>query len=210
MSADGNPPAADRDDAAADGPAALRRLLSRHSLGAKHLAEPGPDDAQLALLMAAARRAPDHAGLAPYRFAAVRGAGRQALAALFEAAALDAGKPPEAAALDAERGARAPLTLAVIARIDHGHPLVPAHEQWIALGGALTNLLNAAHALGFAGKMLSGAKARQPRVVQAFCGPGETLVGWVALGTPQRVPRARASADAAPPPICSDWPGPGY
>jgi len=75
---------------------------------------------------------------------------------------------------------RAPVRVAVLARIDLGHPMVPAHEQWACVGGALTNLLNAAHALGFGGKMLSGAKARHPAVQPAFCGPGETLLGWIA------------------------------
>lgn len=43
-------------------------LLGRHSLGIKHLAEPGPDEAQLLAMTQAALRAPDHAGLVPFRF----------------------------------------------------------------------------------------------------------------------------------------------
>ncbi len=183
---------------------ALAALLSRQSLGGKHLVEPGPDDAALALLAAAALRAPDHAELLPYRFAAVRGAARERLAALFEAAARDAGKADEAARIDADRARRAPVTLAVLARIDLGHPLVPAHEQWMAVGGALANLLHAAHALGFAGKMLSGAKVRQPRLQQAFCRSGETLVGWVALGTPAHAPAPRRHK-AEPGAVLADW-----
>ncbi|MBX3601805.1 MAG: nitroreductase family protein [Rubrivivax sp.] len=166
--------------------ALLQGLLSRRSLGGKHLVEPGPDDAQLQLLAQAALRAPDHALLTPYRLRVVRGAAREAMARLFERAALDAGKDAAGAALDAERARAAPVTVVLVARIDQGHPLVPAHEQWIAVGAALANLLNAAHALGFAGKMLSGAKVRHPALVQAFCAPGETLVGWVALGTDAR------------------------
>ncbi|WP_088285508.1 nitroreductase [Ideonella sp. A 288] len=166
----------------------LQRLLDRQSVGAKHLAEPGPDAAQLRRMADAALRAPDHAGLVPFRFSVVAGPARDRLAALFEQAARDAGKDADGAALDAERARRAPVTVAVIARPDLGHPQVPVHEQWICLGGALANFLNAAQALGFAGKMLSGGKVRHPRVQQAFCGPGETLVGWVALGTPKASP----------------------
>jgi len=189
----------------ADAAAALRVLLSRHSLGGKHLRDPGPGDDDLRTLAQAALRAPDHAELVPFRFAVVRGAARERLAALFEAAARDAGKSDADARLDAERGARAPVTLAVIARIDAGHPQVPAHEQWAAVGGAVANLLNAAHALGWAGKMLSGAKVRQPRIVRAFCAPGETLVGWISLGTPAREP----AGPARKPPVeavMADWP----
>jgi nitroreductase len=167
---------------------ALQLLLSRQSVGAKHLVDPGPDDDALRAMCDAALRAPDHGALVPFRFAVVRGAARQRLAALFDQAARDAGKGESDARLDAERAQRAPVTLVVLARIDLGHPAVPAHEQWAAVGGALTNLLNAAHALGFGGKMLSGAKVRNPTMQRAFCEPGETLVGWIALGTPHDSP----------------------
>jgi nitroreductase len=179
-------------------PPALAALLSRHSQGIRHLREPGPDDTQLRTMAAAALRAPDHAQLTPFRFCVVRGAARERLARLFAQAARAAGKDEAGVALDAERAAAAPVTVAVLARIDPGHPLVPAHEQWVALGGALTNFLNAAHLLGFAGKMLSGAKARDPTIVEAFCASGETLVGWVALGSATREPKpcgAKACAD---------------
>jgi nitroreductase len=183
---------------------ALELLLGRYSVGARHLAEPGPDDAQLALMVQAALRAPDHGGLVPYRFAAIRGAGRAAFAGLLEQAAQDAGKAPAATALDRERALRSPLTLAVIARIDPGHPLAPVHEQWIAIGGAVAQLLAAAQALGFAGKMLSGAKVRSPRIVAAFCAPGESLVGWIDLGTPQRPPQAKHTKPE-PSQVLQDW-----
>jgi nitroreductase len=185
-------------------------LLSRQSLGGKYLAEPGPDDAALAVMAAAALRAPDHAELVPFRFAVVRGAARERLAALFHQAALDAGKDEAGAALDAGRARQAPVTIAVLARIDMGHPLVPAHEQWVAVGGALANLLNAAHALGFAGKMLSGAKVRHPALQAAFCGPGESLVGWVALGTASAARAGRTGSlrrKAEPAQVLGNWPG---
>jgi nitroreductase len=170
-------------------PPALAQLLSRQSLGPKHLREPAPDATALARMAAAALRAPDHGELVPYRFVVVAGAARARLAQLFEQAAIDAGKPAAEAALDATRGAAPPASVAVVARIDAGHPQVPAHEQWAAVGGAIAQFLAAAHLQGYAGKMLSGAKVRQPRVMAAFCGPGETLVGWIVLGTPAAPPR---------------------
>jgi nitroreductase len=184
--------------------AALQALLGRYSVGPKHLVDPGPSDEQLALMTQAALRAPDHAELVPYRFKLVRDAAKQGMAALFADAARAAGKGEEGAALDAERALRPPVTVAVVARIDLGHPLVPAHEQWAALGGALANFLAAAHLLGFGGKMLSGAKVRDPAIAAAFCDPGETLVGWIALGTPAR----RASGPARKPEasaVLVDW-----
>ena len=58
--------------------------------------------------------------------------------------------------------------------------------QTRCVGGAITNLLNAAHLLGFAGKMLSGNKVRHGAIQAAFCAPGETLLGWISLGTATR------------------------
>lgn len=167
---------------------ALQALMSRYSVGPRHLVEPGPDDEQLALMVQAALRAPDHGELLPYRFKAVRGEAREQMGVLFAAAARAAGKDESGAQLDAERALRPPVSVAVVARLDMGHPQVPVHEQWAAVGGALANFLNAAHLLGYGGKMLSGGKVRDPAIVAAFCEPGETLVGWIALGTPARRP----------------------
>jgi len=186
--------------------AAMAALLARQSLGGKHLVEPGPSDDDLTQMAAAALRAPDHGELVPFRFAVVRGEAREALAALFRQAALDAGKDEADADLDADRARRAPVTVAVLARIDLGHPQVPAHEQWIAVGGALANWMNAAHLLGYAGKMLSGRKVRSPLLQQAFCGPGEVLVGWISLGTAGRPPGARREKAPAGE-VFSEWPG---
>lgn len=185
---------------------ALQALLGRYSVGPRHLVEPGPSDEQLALMTQAALRAPDHAELVPYRFKLVRGAAKEGMAALFADAARAAGKGEEGAALDAERALRPPLTVAVVARIDAGHPQVPAHEQWAAVGGAISNFLTAAHLLGFGGKMLSGAKVRNPAIAAAFCEPGETLLGWIALGTPSRRP-AGSARKPGPAEVLVAWTG---
>lgn len=167
---------------------ALQALLGRYSVGPKHLLEPGPSPEELELMARAALRAPDHGELVPWRFKVVRGAARQRMAELFAEAARAAGKGEEGAQMDAERALRPPVSVAIVARIDLGHPQVPAHEQWVALGGALAQFMSAAHLLGYGGKMLSGAKVRNPQIAAAFCEPGETLVGWLALGTPAKRP----------------------
>ena len=187
--------------------ASLEALLTRYSVGPKHLTAPGPSDAQLAQMAEAALHAPDHAELVPYRFKVVRGAAKKGMAALFADAARAAGKGEEGAALDAERALKPPITVAVVARIDLGHPLVPAHEQWAAVGGAIANFLTAAHALGFGGKMLSGAKVRDAAISAAFCDPGETLLGWIALGTPARK-AAGPSRKGDPSAVLVDWHSP--
>ncbi|WP_439607777.1 nitroreductase family protein [Hydrogenophaga sp.] len=183
----------------------LAGLLGRYSVGTRHLAEPAPSLDELRRMAAAALRAPDHAGLVPFRFAAIRGDARERLAGLFEQAALLAGKGAEDAALDRRRALDAPLLVAVIARIDPGHPVATLHEQWMAVGGALTNFMNAAHLLGYAGKMLSGSKVRAAPVLAAFCEPGEQLVGWVVMGTAQR-PGTPKFQKPGPDALMRDWP----
>lgn len=183
--------------------AALELLLTRQSVGPKHLRAPGPTDEQLWLAALAALRAPDHEKLVPFRFALITEQTRPALAALFAEFARKEGKPEADIVIERERAMRAPTLLAVIARIDAGHALVPAHEQWLAAGGALSNFVTALHMMGYGAKVVSGRKARDPDVVRAFCGPGESLIGWIAAGTPDRTlhPRYKDNPDS----VLSDW-----
>ena len=51
--------------------------------------------------------------------------------------------------------------------------------------------------------MLSGRKAGEPAIVEAFCGPGETLVGWIVTGTPTAAARARHDDDPAQ--VIGEW-----
>ena len=119
-------------------PPGVALLLSRHSQGIKHLAAPGPSEAELLLMVEAALSAPDHAALVPFRFKLVREDARDRLAELFVAVARSRGKSEAGIAMEEERARRAPVILAVIARLDMGHPQVPVHEQWVAIGGALS------------------------------------------------------------------------
>ena len=174
----------------AAGDAALRLLTSRHSVGPRHLGLPGPDDDELRRAFAAALRAPDHGKLIPFRFVVVRGDGLDRLAELFVDYGRRCGKPDDELALERRRAVQAPVVIAVVARIDTMHE-VPAHEQWMAVGGALTNVLNALHFMGFGAKMLSGRRASDARIGAAFCRNGEQLVGWISVGTPRTPPGAR-------------------
>lgn len=178
-------------------PAALQALLQRYSLGGKDLAGPGPSPDECQLIAAAALRAPDHGELMPFRFVIVREEARYRLADLFEDYARRNGKSEESVAIERSRALQVPVTIAVVARIDLSHPVVPAHEQWACVGGAIANVLNALHLLGYAGKMLSGGKVRDQQIVNAFCQPGETLVGWIVAGTPLRALRIKSEKSLA-------------
>lgn len=174
--------------------AALDLLASRYSVSPKHLGAPGPTDTQLRTAFAAALRAPDHGKLIPYRFVVVRGGGLERLAELFIDYGRRCGKSDDEVAMERTRAVQAPAVIAVVAHVDQTQE-VPAHEQWIAIGGAVTNVLNALHFMGFGAKMLSGLRAADPQIAKAFCCVGEQLVGWISTGSPKVAPRARGSSD---------------
>lgn len=176
----------------AAGAAALRLLASRHSVGPKHLGPPAPSDEQLRRAFAAALRAPDHGKLIPFRFVVVRDDGLERLAEFFVDYGRRCSKGEGELALERTRAMQAPVVIAVIARLNPMHE-VPLHEQWMAVGGAVTNLLNALHFMGFGAKMLSGRRAVDAQIAAAFCSDGERLVGWISAGTPTSPPRPRGS-----------------
>jgi len=173
------------------GDAAIDLLTGRYSVGPKHLGPPAPGDEQLRRAFAAALRAPDHGKLIPFRFVVIRDNGLEKLAELFVDYGRRCGKSEEELALERTRAAQAPLVIALVARLKPTHK-VPLHEQWMAIGGAVTNVLNALHCMGFGAKMLSGRRAADPQIGAAFCRDGEQLVGWISAGTPKVALHARS------------------
>ena len=179
----------------ADTEALIAHLLARHSVGPRHLVEPGPGEAELRLAVRAALRAPDHYRLVPYRFVVIPAERRDQLAALFEGSARRAGQPDDKVREEAQRARNGPTLVALAARIDPDHPQVPQREQWICVGAALSNFMNVLHLMGFGAKLLSGRKAADPEIARALCEDGETLVGWIVIGTPRTRPRPRDEDD---------------
>jgi nitroreductase len=163
------------------------------------MAAPGPTHEQLALAVQAALRAPNHGRLRPWRVLSIDEAQRPALAALFEQFARDSDKSDEDIAIERERAFNGPVLVAWVARIDDGVEKVPPHEQWICVGGAMSNFMSALHFMGFGAKILSGRKCQHPALVQAFCKSDERLVAFVCVGTPTRElePREKDEQDEA-------------
>lgn len=178
---------------------ALQGLLTRHSIGPRWMAGPGPSLAQLRLAVQAALRAPDHGKLQPWRAVVVGPMQRRALAACFAAFARDVGKTGDDVEVERERAFNGPALVAWVVRVDDGIAEVPAHEQWMCAGGALTLFVTALHLMGFGAKALSGRKCGHPAVRDAFCAPGERLAAFVCAGTPTRpaAPRTQEDPDAA-------------
>lgn len=161
-------------------------LALRYSVGPKFLAPPAPTFDQWQHAAALALRAPDHGGLRPFRFVIVRDDQRPALSELFVKDALRRGHPADEVDKARARAFNGPGLVALLGRVRAGVAEVPVHEQWLCIGAALMNLLNALHLMGFGAKTLSGASVSDPDIRSAFCAEGETLVAWVVAGRPTR------------------------
>ena len=187
---------------------ALTALFSRHSISPAFMKPPAPEGKDLERILEAGAAAPDHGQLRPWRFLLIREEARARLGDL--AAEALAERQPEAPAdlLEKERGKplRAPLIIAVVARIEADHPKIPAVEQLLAAGAAVQNMLLAAHAQGFAGKWVTGANAYAPRIKAALgLGPDDAIAGFVYLGTLDGKPPVVPHAEAGP--LVEDWTG---
>ncbi|MES1258536.1 MAG: nitroreductase [Acidobacteriota bacterium] len=161
----------------------IEHLLSRASTG--NLNEPGPDEAALRLILEAAVRAPDHGKLRPWRFHVVRGEARRRLSDLFVECFLRREPNSSPAQIEKERGKplRAPLTVMVVAKVVEGHK-VPVIEQVVSAGAAAMNILNAAHALGYGAKWVTGANCYDPFFLGKMgLDPADQVVGFIQIGS---------------------------
>jgi nitroreductase len=165
---------------------ALEMLALRYSVGPKFLAPPAPTAAQWQRAAELALRAPDHGGLRPFRFVIVDDAQRPALSELFVQDAIRRGHAADEVDKARARAFNGPGLAALVGRVREGVVDVPVHEQWLCIGAALMNFLNALHLMGFGAKALSGASVSDPDIRSAFCADGETLMTWVVAGRPTR------------------------
>jgi len=187
---------------------AIETLMTRTSIPPKLLTEPGPDDAQLEALLAAAVRAPDHGAIQPWRFNIVRGEARARLGEIFVEALLkrDPGAPADAIEKERLRPSYAPVAIVVCAEISDANPNVPPVEQIVATGAAIQNILNAAHAAGFGAFVSTGKNARDPHVKQAFgLSEKDEIVGFVYIGTPRTQQSVKPRPD--PKAFTREWTG---
>ena len=179
---------------------ALDAMLSRNSVPARLLGEPAPSGADLDEILETAMRAPDHAALRPWRFIIIRGEARARLGEVFAEALCrrDPLADGDARRKELDRPMRSPLIVALCAEIVEEHPKVPVVEQIVACGAAAQNMLNAAHAKGYAGIMLTGANAHDPLVKEALgLRPKDEIIGFLYFGTPEDGVRQKPRPDAA-------------
>lgn len=170
------------------------------------LQEPAPSGAALEALYAAAMRAPDHGRLKPWRLFVIEGAGRERLGKLMVESLKrrDPEAPEPLLEREAEKPMRAPMIIAVAAKVQPEHPKIPALEQILATGCAAQNIQLAAHAQGFGCMWKTGPVTRDPEFKAAFgLEPHDELIGFLYVGTPGNVPPVK---QATPADFVSHWP----
>lgn len=169
-------------------------IHTRQTILPRRLGDPGPDAAQLQLILGAAASAPDHRELLPWRFVIVPAAARERLAEAFAAALLqrDAAATPHQLEQAREKAHRAPLLLLAVVRLRDGEAEIEPHERIVSAGCALQNMLLMAHALGFGAALTSGkalASDALRRLFELDC--DEQALCFVSVGTVIKAKRPR-------------------
>ena len=158
---------------------------------------PGPTAAQLQALLQLAMRVPDHGKLCPWRFVVIAEQGRERMAELLaqRRQELEPDVSADALAKDRQRFLYAPVIVTVIASPTVPHK-VPLHEQLASAAAVCMQLLNAAHAHGFAGQWLTAWAATDPIVMHSLgLVAHEQIIGFIHLGTSAQTAGERERPD---------------
>ena len=182
-------------------------LLTRRSVLAKDLGEPGPNEKELKTILQAGLRIPDHGRAEPWRIQVLD---RSAQLSLGEfSAELFRRENPDATAVqvvyERERPQRSPVLLIVTFRPNEKKlAKIPEVEQLLSTGAVCQNLLIAIQALGYNAQWLTDWPAYHPEI-RRFLGHDERtqIVGFIHIGTAVSPPkeRPRPEFDA----VVSDW-----
>jgi nitroreductase len=179
---------------------ALELLLTRRSVKAGMLGEPGPSPEQLTTILTAAARVPDHKKLVPWRFIIFAGEARAAFGeVLLKACTAEEKEPPSAVRQETERTRllRAPTVVAVVSRVTP-NPAAPEWEQVLSGGAVCMNLCLAANAMGFATCWLTEWYTYSPSVRAALnLADNEKVAGYIYIGTAKERQEDRERPDLA-------------
>lgn len=180
-------------------PALATYLLRRRSCPLKNMTGPGPDAAQVEMILRAAARVPDHGKMAPWHFIVFAGDARAQAGALLAAAWAQENPDqaePAKQELEAARFTRAPLVIAVVSRMREGKN--PFWEQILSAGAACQNLCLMANALGFATNWLTEWYGYSPAFKAALgLESRDHIAGFIYIGTAAAPPDERERPDMA-------------
>jgi len=186
----------------------LEFLSTRSSAPIAELRDPGPSDAEIAMLIRIASRVPDHGRLAPWRFILYRGAARQAVGERLAQLAEAREGPLTEARRDQEKArfSRAPLVIGVISSPKE-NPKIPQWEMFLSGGAAAMMLVLAANALGYSTNWITNWYSDVPegRTILGLA-PHERVVGFVHIGTFEGIVPERPRPDVEG--LYSDYAGP--
>ena len=159
-------------------------LLTRRSVSANALVEPGPSEAEIELILRAASRVADHKKLVPWRFILFQGAARSDFGKVLAETCREEDNEASAFRLETEakRFLRAPLVIAVISRVVPT-PGAPEWEQILSCGAACQNLILAANALGYGTQWITEWYGYSQGVRRALkLAANERVAGFVYVG----------------------------
>lgn len=187
----------------------LDALIQRSSTPPRLMGNEAPTRAEIDEMLTAAVSAPDHGAVRPWRFHIIEGDARVKLGELFAASLLDREPFAPTAAIEKEksRPLRAPLIIAVCAKVDPSRaPKVPVVEQIVAAAGAMEHLVIASQAMGYGAIVLTGRNAHAGKVRAAFGLDSEDeLLGFVYIGKSDEPAPVKPRPDAAD--FTSVWEG---
>ncbi|MEQ9814396.1 MAG: nitroreductase [Azospirillaceae bacterium] len=188
---------------------AIDLILTRRSVKAMDLKEPGPSPAELEQILRAGTRVPDHGKLTPWHIQVLDKPGQAALGdflgRLFKENIPEANE--KQVEFERQRPQRAPLLLVVTSKV-RPHPKIPDLEQRLSSAAVCTTLLHAANALGYGAQWLTEWPAFRPEV-REFLGHDreqDQIVGFVHIGSRDAIPEDRDRPELAD--VVSTWSGP--
>ena len=162
---------------------AVEALTTRRS--ATKLEGSIPSEKVLDTVLAAAIRAPDHGRLRPWKFLVFSGDARNRLGNIFATTLENRDPDAPKAQVEHERAKplRAPVIIAVVAKVHPENSKIPVIEQVLSAGAAAQNIMLAFHAQGFGCMWKTGSAAYDEAVKLALgLEKQDQIVGFLYAG----------------------------
>lgn len=175
-------------------PETIALLLTRRSLLAAKLIEPGPTQEELETILRCATRVPDHKGVNPWRIQVADRATQDKLHAKLPE--LHTGDPASLAKTLSKEAKTAPLLLVVSSQTASDR--APRNEQLLSGAAVCQNIIIAAAALGYRSQWLTEWFAYNSQV-KSFLGipSSEEILGFLYIGSESEIPKERPRPDLA-------------
>jgi len=175
--------------------ATIDLLLTRRSVLAMNLGEPGPDEESLQKILRAGIRVPDHGRAEPWRIQILHKDAQRAFAEICVEIFKRENPAAAEVRIDAERERpqRSPLLLIVTS---HPKPekfaKVPEIEQTLSSAAVCQTILIATQALGYNAQWVTDWPAYHPEVRAALGHQVDTkIIGFIHIGTASELPNER-------------------